>query len=403
MILRKTVKIKLDIQKEEILPTFTAYTTAFNLVCQIGYPTKTFNMITLQSKTYSTLRETLPSQLAISVLHKASEALAGIFSKKGKAAIKRAKVKSRNSEKKNQPAKCPQSKLASVRLDCNRAYSLFLEKSEISLLTVDGRKRYKLIIPEYYQGLFDDWKYTSAELCIKKNTVYINITFEKEVTDIPHSGKLLGIDRGINNLAVTSDCKFYGGKKVKQQVRKYQYLRRKLKAKGSKSAKRHLKKLSGKERRFRADINHCIAKNIISSLKPGDYIVLENLTGIRSQRLCKTTRILINTWGFDQLEEFLKYKGAEKGILVVFVSARHTSQRCSRCGSIDKKNRKNQSQFCCKKCNFKLNADLNAARNISLKYLDSSGYPSHADVNRRIVSAAMSDTSPFHAKHGVGS
>ena len=108
MILRKTVKIKLDIQKEEILPTFTAYTTAFNLVCQIGYPTKTFNMITLQSKTYSTLRETLPSQLAISVLHKASEALAGIFSKKGKAAIKRAKVKSRNSEKKNQKSPCLQ-------------------------------------------------------------------------------------------------------------------------------------------------------------------------------------------------------------------------------------------------------------------------------------------------------
>ena len=402
MKLRKTAKIKLDIQKEEILHTFTAYTAAFNLVCQTGYPKKIYNGITLHEKTYTETRKTLPSQLAISARTKATKALAGIFSKKGKAAIRRAKQHSKNPEKKNQSAKCPQSKLCSIRLDIN-SYSLFLEKSEISLLTVNGRKRYKLIIPEYYQGLFDDWKYTSAELCIKKNTVYINITFEKEVTDIPHSGKLLGIDRGINNLAVTSDCKFYGGKKVKQQVRKYQYLRRKLKAKGSKSAKRHLKKLSGKERRFRADINHCIAKNIISSLKPGDYIVLENLTGIRSQRLCKTTRILINTWGFDQLEEFLKYKGAEKGILVVFVSARHTSQRSSRCGSIDKKNRKNQSQFCCKKCNFKLNADLNAARNISLKYLDSSGYPGHADVNRRIVSAAMSDTSLHHAKHGVGS
>ena len=41
-----------------------------------------------------------------------------------------------------------------------------------------------------------------------------------------------------------------------------------------------------------------------------------------------------------------------------------TSQQCSACGYVDKKNRKDQSHFKCKCCVLSLNADVNAARNI---------------------------------------
>jgi transposase len=48
---------------------------------------------------------------------------------------------------------------------------------------------------------------------------------------------------------------------------------------------------------------------------------------------------------------------------VIYVNPKHTSQRCSRCGYIDKDNR-HGSVFRCRNCGFELNVDLNASRNI---------------------------------------
>jgi putative transposase len=170
-------------------------------------------------------------------------------------------------------------------------------------------------------------------------------------------------------------------------------LRSKLQKKGTKSAKRHLKRLSGKERRFRADINHQISKQIIASLNPGDTIVLEELTGIRNAKLRKQQRCLLNNWSFFQLEQFLKYKAMPKGIEIVYIDARYTSQRCSKCGFILKSNRKTQANFCCKQCGFKLNADLNASRNICIKHFESYKDSNEAGVEQPNVAIEMSVTS----------
>ena len=368
MKLTRTARIKLNIPIEEILPTIRAYTTAFNLVCQVGFNNKNYNGITLHKLTYREVREYLPSQLAVSSRMKATEALKLVLSKKRKY------------------YSCPKSKSCSVRLDKN-SYSLFLNKNEVSILTVSGRKRYPLIIPEYYKSYFSDWKYKTAELFIRKNKVFLNIVFEKDIEDIKSTGKLLGIDRGINNLAVCSDNSFYCGKQTKRVCQKYNTLRRKLQKAGTKSAKRHLRRLSGKEKRFKADINHQISKKIISKLNPGDTIVLENLTGIRNKRLRKPQRTLINSWSFYQLEQFLIYKAMSKCINVEYIDARYTSQRCSCCGFIARNNRKTQSGFICKNCGFRINADLNASRNICVKARESQRHSRGAAVNQPIASA----------------
>ena len=146
---------------------------------------------------------------------------------------------------------------------------------------------------------------------------------------------------------------------------------------------------------MRKDINHCITKKIVGTLKAGTTIVLEKLTGIRGgarkltleerqdkvKTLRKPQRKEVNKWNFFQFEQFLTYKAQAKGCNVVYVDARYTSQRCSKCGHIKKANRKNQSIFNCKLCGFQHNADLNAAKNIVLKYLDATGYPDWATVN----------------------
>ena len=60
-----------------------------------------------------------------------------------------------------------------------------------------------------------------------------------------------------------------------------------------------------------------------------------------------------------KLEQMLSYKTN-----VIKVPAKYTSQRCSKCGHIEKENRKTQAGFKCKACGHWDNADTNAALNI---------------------------------------
>ena len=351
MKLTRTAKIKLDMQVGEVMPTLLAYTKAYNFVCQEGYSRKNFNGVTLHKLTYETIREYLPSQLAISSRMKATESLASILKKKRKYL-----------------PKCPSSKLCAIRYDKN-SYSLFLDSQELSLLTISGRKRMKIHVSDYHKQYFSvGWKHCSADLCISGKEVYLHIVFEKIIPDTDVSGKIVGIDRGINNLAVTSERKFYTGKQIKKKCDRFRQLRKQLQKKGTKSAKRHLARLAGQERRFKADVNHQIAKQIVSDMKPGDTIVLENLSGIRNNRRRKAQRIMINGWNFFQLEQFLIYKAEAKGIRVEFIDPRYTSQHCLACGNTSRNNREG-SLFSCRKCHFKMNADLVGAKNILLKYL----------------------------------
>ena len=51
------------------------------------------------------------------------------------------------------------------------------------------------------------------------------------------------------------------------------------------------------------------------------------------------------------------------------VSPAYTSQRCSKCGFIHETNRRSKHQFVCQKCEYELNADYNASKNIARKLL----------------------------------
>ncbi len=382
MRLVKTAKIKLDISPKELLPTYEAYTKAFNYIAEVGYNQKLYNCIELQKQTYQYIRQTfgLPSQLAISVTSKASEALTALFKpKKGK---------------KLKDTKCPKSKLQSIRLDC-RSYSIFWARNEITFLTLEGRKKVSFALADYYKPLKEGWTYKSAELCIKRSIVYIHVTFEKEVADNLQEhdkGNFIGVDRGIKNIAVISTAdkqinKFYGGQKVLENHNRHHKLRSNLQEVSTKSAKRHLRALSGKEKRFKADINHQISKDIVKLARPGDTIVLEDLSGIRDNcKLNKRTRELVHGWSFYQLELFITYKANAKGVRVMYVNPADTSKGCSCCGFSSKKNRVSQASFICKKCAYKVHADLNGSRNIAMK-----GWKTHwvfyrAEINQPIVS-----------------
>jgi IS605 OrfB family transposase len=372
MKLVRTTKLKLDVSIDAVKPTVEAYTKAFNFVCQAGWNDSDSNGVSLHNKTYFETREYLPSQLAVSARMKATETIKAV-----KARIK-----------KKQKATCPQSKQTSIRYD-SRSYNVWFDKNELSLLTINGRIKVPVSVPEYFRQ-YITWKRCSAELFIRKNKVFLNIVFSKDVADSEAAGKVVGIDRGIKKIAVTSENHFFGGGHVKKVSKRYEKLRSNLQSCGSKSAKRHLRKISKKENRFRTDTNHVITKRIAESLDSGDVIAIEKLTGIRQNaRLRKKQRKDLHKWNFFQFEQFLTYKANARGIGVEYVDARYTSQRCSVCGHISRSNRQSQAVFKCKHCGFSLNADLNASRNIRHNYLGAICSPGRVPVNEPIVGGRL--------------
>ena len=372
----RIVKIKLGIPIEDVKPTIEAYTNAFNFVCQIGWNDSDSNGVSLHHKTYKELRSYLPSQLAVSARMKAAEALKAV------------KVKIR----KKQKAACPKSRQASIRFD-DRSYNVWFDRNEISILTIDGRKRFPVSVPEYFKQYLT-WKRGSADLFIRKNKVFLHIVFSKDISDPELTGKVVGVDRGIKKIAVTSENQFFSGGHIKKVSKRYEKMKSALQSCGSRSAKRHLRKISGKENRFRTDTNHVITKRIAESLEPGTVTALEKLTGIRqAARLRKKQRKDLHKWNFFQFEQFPAYKAEGRGMQAEYVSAKYTSQKCSVCGHISRSNRQSQAVFKCKHCGFSLNADLNASRNIKQNYLDAKCYPGRAVANQPIVESDVNKDS----------
>jgi len=177
----------------------------------------------------------------------------------------------------------------------------------------------------------------------------------------------VGVDLGIVNIATTSDGVVMAGRGLNRHRKREQDLQAKLQAKGTKSAKRLLKKRRRKESRHATDVNHCISKRIVAEAqRTGRGIALEDLRGIRERaRFRKPQRATLHSWAFHQLGGFFVYKARYAGVPVVHVNPAYTSQECAECHYVDKRNRPSQAVFECRSCGVVAHADLNAPRVIA--------------------------------------
>jgi transposase len=109
----------------------------------------------------------------------------------------------------------------------------------------------------------DRWKgeYTNAQLVIRGNNAFLNVKVKMPDAAVKAVGKVLGIDRGILNVAVCSDNTFFDSKRLRAVKGRYQFLKCKLQHVGTRSAHRKLQRLSGRERRFVLNTNHCISRD----------------------------------------------------------------------------------------------------------------------------------------------
>jgi len=342
----RTIKLKLSVSeedKENLKRTITLFNTVFNEVTKYGFEHKTHSKVSIHHATYKQIREKypeLPSSLVQGARDVACEALKGVELKH-----------------------LPEAKqFSSIRYN-QRVITYYLKHGRVSIATINGRIKATFNIPEYYQK-YVNWEVRSSTLKydVRKDVFFLHVIFR---TESPKSSgnKVLGIDRGIVNIAVCSNNTFFNGKHIKNVRGKYAYLRKKLQSTGTKSAKRLLRKISRKENGFVTDTNHCISKTIVNM--PYDIFALEDLTSIRVQnRKGKDFNRKLNSWAFYQLAQFIEYKAEALSKSVIYVDPRFSSQKCSKCGDIRKSNRKGSS-YHCKACGFETHADRNASINIA--------------------------------------
>jgi putative transposase len=354
--MRATLKLKLTPEPAVaavLAETVTASTSCFNAVCAYGWQQGERNSVRLHRATYARLRAehpALPAQLVCAARVKATETLRSVEARR----------------QRGKKVSCPRSARCVIRYDA-RSYWVKLSEGQASLATTGGRKLVSFRLSDYYRRYLD-WTVTAADLCWDGKQFFLHVVVEAAAPTTAPTEKVVGCDLGVRRVAVTSTAQFFSSGPLHQQARHFAHLKGCLQRKGTRSAKRHLKKRRRAWSRFMRSANHRIANAILAGLAPGDTLVLEELTGIRDRcRHRKGQRGLFHRWSFYQLRSFLAYKAEQRGIRVLAVDPRNTSRTCPRCSHCAKANRKQQSVFCCQSCGYTANADYVAANNLCQK------------------------------------
>ena len=302
--------------------------------------------------------------------------------------VKRTKLR------KKHPKRAERMKRPSMKEKCTMRYdvrTVTLRGSQLTFSTCDKRIKTIISIPEFFSERYPEtegWKLKGANIGMdRKKRVFVNLIYEcpDPVIEENNDGKIVGLDRGVYNIVTTSEGVHYGAKDARRVKRKYSHVRSQLQEKGTRSAKRRLKAISGCEKRFVHDQNHCISKELANTDEDVSVYVLEDLSSMNMLRLKgksnKTMRKWLSNWSYSDLESKLAYKCQKNGIRVEFVDARYTSQKCSVCKTIDKASR-NGNRYTCRHCGSRMHADTNAAINIRDNYITRVMQSGQAAVNQ---------------------
>ena len=261
-----------------------------------------------------------------------------------------------------------------------RTLTVFPEKEQVSLTVLGDHSRVRadLALPSdgngyQYQYLDDDkWEYTESTLHYENGEWYLHLGYRKEKPDDPigsttQNGTVLGVDLGVNQIAVTSTARFFSAGKLNHARREFEKTRGGLQECGTQSAHRTLQQVSGREDEYVKHVLHSVANGIVEEAIEHncDGIIFEKLDGFRD-RLPEADWHSI--WAFRKLKNFVKYKAEERGLFVDTVNPENTSKRCNECGCVRDGNR-HGNEFECQRCGKSNHADYNAAKNIAELYL----------------------------------
>jgi IS605 OrfB family transposase len=345
MKLTATIKFQpSETQRVYLHRTLERANAACNYVSQQAFEQRVFNKFKLQELLYDVLRSDfeLSAQMAVRCIGKVADAY-----KKDKTVLRTFKP------------------LGATPYD-SRILNFRLKDNTVSIWVLGGREVMPFVCGEHQRWLLQ-FQRGESDLVYRSGDFYLYTT-----CDVPDDAPIdpegwLGIELGIKNIATDSDREMHAANHLLSVRHRFHRLRSKLQSKGTKSAKRLLKKMSGREARFRNDINHQISKRIVRKAKDTRRgIALEELKHIRERiTVRQPQRRTLHSWSFHDLRQKIASKAQLAGVCVVYVDPRNTSRECPVCGCVDKRNRLSQSSFSCISCGHADHADMNAALNIA--------------------------------------
>ncbi|ELZ39193.1 transposase, IS605 OrfB family protein [Halorubrum californiense DSM 19288] len=266
--------------------------------------------------------------------------------------------------------------------------SATFHRDHVSLSTVNGRVECEYVLPDDPEGtpigeylLNEDYEFRMSTLQYDRSTAsfYLHARMRRttdeqaqsttDSSDAKHR-TVLGVDLNVDgSIAVTSTGAFIGNAdEMNHRRREFEKTRGSMQQTGTRSAHLSIQSMDNREHRWVQDELHQVSNRILDEacVHGCTHIAFENLTDIRD-RMAGAKRF--HAWTFRQLFEYVEYKAEMVGIEVEQVSPAYTSQRCSKCGFTHETNRRSKHQFACQKCEYELNADYNASKNIARKLL----------------------------------
>ena len=334
--MNKTVLVKIKVQesdKSRIQATFSDYKVAWQAVFDYVFKEKCYNRSKVHFATYQVVRKTLPNLSSALVQEARNDA------------ISKAKSTKTNRHKITKP---PILKRISIRFD-KRTASI---KGNVISFVANQSKRIKAKLIDFpFLSQHRGFKMLAPMIFCKKGQYWAALVFEIPES-IVRDSSIIGVDMGLRILAATSEGKLIRGTKLNLLRRKTRFLKKVLQRKDTKSAKRHLKRISRLEKRQSRDVIHCAVNEVLNT--KASIIAIEDLD-LRARKYRKSANRRRFAVPISEFTRILEYKAKLQGKQVVKVKPAYTSQNDCR--------------------------GLNPGKRIGGKYIGLDGKILHSDIN----------------------
>jgi len=240
----------------------------------------------------------------------------------------------------------------------------------VALSTLEPRKQ--IYLPLITNKFFENKQGTLKNFCQinMDQDGKITVCLIKDIEKFPYVPQIpsISLDFGLRNLFTSEFGDLYGRNFI-ELLKKYDIyitsLSQNRQRQGLKVKSRHYNALVGNLRNYLKNEINRVINNIVDRYQP-KKIIVEKLD-FRSPKLSRSFNRLLSNMGRKIIQEKFDSINEEFGIIIVYVPAPYSSKGCSFCGYVDPKNRTSQSSFVCRHCNKKLNADVNASRNLDMR------------------------------------